>query len=281
MKRVPDSSRIGLKVLVSLPFAVCGCPVGVIMSICLQRHFASAWNLSKAGNDLVGLMVMTGLFFPWFIGPLSRLVFPPLRELSYSSWRIEKWSRIFGVLYFLASCLGLLFLLFNLDPLTQYQKRKNAARWTGKMATEWDTDQWTDELGTGWATDQWTDKMVVERARGNENASNPNAEPAAVDTGPVAAFEALGAAIERDASGHVVKVTCLRNEKITDGDLVHLKGLIDLKILYLGATQITDAGLVHLKGMTQLERLDLSETQVTDAGVAELQKAIPNCKISN
>ena len=149
------------------------------------------------------------------------------------------------------------------------------------MATEWATDQWTDELGTGWATDQWTDKMVAERSRGKENVANPNAEPAAVDTGPVAALEELGAAIERHASGHVVNVNCPRNEKITDGDLVHLKGLIDLKILYLGATQITDAGLVHLKGMTQLERLDLSETQVTDAGVAELQKAIPNCKISN
>ena len=274
MKRLLDSDslRMGLKVLVSLPFAVCGCPVGVIMSICLQQPFASAWNLSKAGNDLVGLMVMISLFFPWFIGPLSRLVFPPLRELSNSSWRIEKWSRILGVLYFLTSCLGLLFVLFGLDPLTQYQKRKNAARWTGRMATEWATDQWTDELGTGWATDQWTDKMVAERARGKENASNPNAGPAAVDTGPVAALEALGAAIERDASGNVVKVNCHRNEKITDGDLVHLKGLTKLKALRLSYAQITDAGLVHLRGLTTLRLLDLNETQITDAGLINLQE---------
>ena len=102
-----DSERMELKVLVSLAFAVCGCPVGIIMSFCLQRPFASAWNLSKAGHDLVGLMVMISLFFPWFIGPLSRLVIPPLRKLSYSSRRIEEWSRIFGVLYLLTSCLGL------------------------------------------------------------------------------------------------------------------------------------------------------------------------------
>ena len=265
MKRVPDSSRIGLKVLVSLPFAVCGCPVGVIMSICLQRPFASAWHLSKAGGDLVGLMVMIGLFFPWFIGPLSRLVFPPLRELSYSSWRIEKWSRIFGVLYFLASCLGLLFLLFILDPLTQYQKRKNDARWTGKMATGWATDQWTDELGTGWATDQWTDKMVAERAREKENASK---------------LAELGAAIERDASGDVVKVNCHHNARITDGDLVHLKRLTKLKALRLSYTWVTDKGLVHLQELTNLQALYLEDTQVTPAGIAELQKALPNCKIT-
>ena len=274
-----DSERMELKVLVSLAFAVCGCPVGIIMSFCLQRPFASAWNLSKAGHDLVGLMVMISLFFPWFIGPLSRLVFPPLRELSYSSWRIEKWSRIFGVLYFLASCLGLLFLLFILDPLTQYQKRKNAARWTGKMATEWATDQWTDELGTGWATDQWTDKMVAERARGKENVANPNAEPAAVETHPVAVLEELGAAIDQDAIGNVVKVNCHRNEKITDGDLVHLKGLTKLKTLHLSYTQITDAGLVHLKGLTNLASLYLGHTKVTDVGVAELQQSLPDCKI--
>ena len=265
MKRVPDSSWMGLKVLMSLPFAVCGCPVGVIMSICLQRPFASAWHLSKAGGDLVGLMVMIGLFFPWFIGPLSRLVFPPLRELSYSSWRIEKWSRIFGVLYFLASCLGLLFVLFILDPLTQYQKRKNDARWTGKMASEWATDQWTDEWATEWATDQWTEKMVAERAREKENASK---------------LAELGAAIERDASGNVVKVNCHLNARITDSDLVHLKGLTRLKALRLSYTWVTDKGLVHLQELTNLQALYLEDTQVTDAGIAGLQKALPNCDIS-
>ena len=92
----------------------------------------------------------------------------------------------------LASCLGLLFIL---APLTQHQKKRSAAdRRNAKLAIEW--------------------------IRGKENASNPNAEPAAVDTGPVAALEELGAAIERDASGHVVKVNCPHNDRITDGDPV-------------------------------------------------------------
>jgi hypothetical protein len=38
--------------------------------------------------------------------------------------------------------------------------------------------------------------------------------------------------------------------------------------------------LVHLKGLTNLKQLVLKGTKVTDAGVAELQKALPNCKIS-
>jgi Leucine-rich repeat (LRR) protein len=61
---------------------------------------------------------------------------------------------------------------------------------------------------------------------------------------------------------------------------VHLKGLSNLQKLYLRSTKITDAGLVHLKGLTKLQTLVLSETKVTEAGVAELQKALPNCKIS-
>ena len=62
--------------------------------------------------------------------------------------------------------------------------------------------------------------MAIEWIRGKENASNPNAEPAAVDTHPVAVLEELGAAIEQNAIGNVVKVNCQRNEKITDGDPV-------------------------------------------------------------
>jgi len=36
---------------------------------------------------------------------------------------------------------------------------------------------------------------------------------------------------------------------------------------------------VNLKGLTKLETLWLEGTHVTDAGVAELQKALPDCKI--
>jgi hypothetical protein len=49
--------------------------------------------------------------------------------------------------------------------------------------------------------------------------------------------------------------------------------------LSLGTTAVTDGGLQHLKGLTDLQVLYLDYTAVTDAGVADLQKAIPNCKI--
>ena len=42
----------------------------------------------------------------------------------------------------------------------------------------------------------------------------------------------------------------------------------------------TDAGLVHLKGLTNLEKLGLSNTKITRGEIAELQKALPNCRIS-
>ena len=69
--------------------------------------------------------------------------------------------------------------------------------------------------------------------------------------------------------------------KVTNDDLVHLKGLTSLQTLILGETKVTDAGLVHLVGLTNLKTLILRETQFTDAGIAELQKALPNCRIRN
>ena len=51
--------------------------------------------------------------------------------------------------------------------------------------------------------------------------------------------------------------------------------------VFLFRTQVTDADLAHLSGLTALEELYLSDTQVTSGGVAELQKALPNCRISS
>ena len=73
----------------------------------------------------------------------------------------------------------------------------------------------------------------------------------------------------------------LGSAPVTDDGLVHLQELTQLEILWLDSTRVTDAGLVHLKGLTQLKKLYLRGTQVTDAGVAELQKALPNCKIEH
>ena len=67
--------------------------------------------------------------------------------------------------------------------------------------------------------------------------------------------------------------------------LVHLKGLTNLQSLTLmgrfdNSSQITDAGLAHLKGLANLKKCNLLGTKITAAGVADLQKALPNCKIS-
>ena len=71
----------------------------------------------------------------------------------------------------------------------------------------------------------------------------------------------------------------ITNCKITDSGVEHLKDLKNLKKLGLQLTPVTDLSLQHLHSMKQLESLELQETKVTPQGIAELQKALPNCKI--
>ena len=84
-------------------------------------------------------------------------------------------------------------------------------------------------------------------------ADKPPAQVAVADA--IAALKKLRATIKQNEQGEVVEVS-------------------------LGNRKITDAGLVHLKGLVNLQTLDLAFTKTTDAGVADLQKALPNCKIS-
>jgi hypothetical protein len=69
-------------------------------------------------------------------------------------------------------------------------------------------------------------------------------------------------------------------QTITDAGLRELSGLESLAYIYLEDTQITDAGLMHLSGLKKLQYLSLYNTHVSSNGVDELQKALPNCKIS-
>lgn len=68
---------------------------------------------------------------------------------------------------------------------------------------------------------------------------------------------------------------------VTDAGMKHLAGFEKLERLNLFATSVTDAGLKDLAALKSLKSLDLSRTKATAAGVAELQKALPNCKINN
>jgi hypothetical protein len=76
-----------------------------------------------------------------------------------------------------------------------------------------------------------------------------------------------------------LRLLFIYNTTVTDAGLEHIKGLTQLLLLVLKNTNVTDAGLEHLKGLTQLQRLDIRYTKVTDDGVRKLQKALPNCKI--
>ena len=68
-----------------------------------------------------------------------------------------------------------------------------------------------------------------------------------------------------------LEVLFLSGPQLADAGLVHLKGLTQLKTLILGGTQVTGAGLVHLKGLTQLQEMWLNRTEVTDAGLEHLK----------
>ena len=96
---------------------------------------------------------------------------------------------------------------------------------------------------------------------------------------PVAELRSFGAKVTKDEQGKVIKVS-LYGTQVTDADIVHVKDMTKLQTLDVGQTPTTDAGLVYLKGLTNLYSLNLRYTQVTDAGIAELQKALPNCKIT-
>jgi internalin A len=66
---------------------------------------------------------------------------------------------------------------------------------------------------------------------------------------------------------------------VTDAGLKHLNCMQSLRVLDLSGLKVTDAGLKHLSDLKGLQHLNLFDTGVTDAGVAELQKALPKCKI--
>ncbi|MEZ6138939.1 MAG: hypothetical protein R3B84_00065 [Zavarzinella sp.] len=71
----------------------------------------------------------------------------------------------------------------------------------------------------------------------------------------------------------------LSGTQVTDDGLKELAGLKSLTSLGLVGTQVTDAGLKELAGLKSLTLLNLLETQVTSQAVAELQKALPKCRI--
>ena len=75
------------------------------------------------------------------------------------------------------------------------------------------------------------------------------------------------------------KVTFLNLERLQLTDVKGLEKLTQLKALYLNGNQLTD--LKRLEKLTQLEALSLADNHLTKAQIAELQKALPECKIGS
>jgi Leucine-rich repeat (LRR) protein len=112
------------------------------------------------------------------------------------------------------------------------------------------------------------DPVTKPKPGSKSKTDKPPAQAAVAD--PVAALKKLGATIKQNEQGEVVEVS-LRNRKLTDAGLVHLKGLTNLQTLSLGGTRITGAGLVHLKGLAKLETLNIRDCQIRDAGLVHLK----------
>ena len=71
----------------------------------------------------------------------------------------------------------------------------------------------------------------------------------------------------------------LAGTAIDDHDLAAVGRLTTLRELLLSGNRLTDAGLKHLAPLSNLAVLEVKDTGTTAAGVAELQKALPKCKI--
>jgi len=79
-----------------------------------------------------------------------------------------------------------------------------------------------------------------------------------------------------------LELLALSGTKTTDVGLEEVAKLKNLKTLLLRWTKITDAGLEKVAKLQNLTVLDLRGCErITDVGVAELQKALPKCKITH
>jgi hypothetical protein len=67
-----------------------------------------------------------------------------------------------------------------------------------------------------------------------------------------------------------VTVVCVSGTRFNDAGLERLKGVSDLRSLFLDGTLVTDKGLEAIGGLRRLEILDLSNSQVTDRGLQHL-----------
>ena len=100
------------------------------------------------------------------------------------------------------------------------------------------------------------------------NASMSKVDPALSEQ--IDRLKKLGARITLDDQNRVIGVN-LGERKVTDADLVHLRGLQHLQELDLTRTKITGAGLVNVKDLTALTKLFVTDTKDDDSGITHLK----------
>jgi hypothetical protein len=71
----------------------------------------------------------------------------------------------------------------------------------------------------------------------------------------------------------------LNGTLVSDTGMHHLARLKRLEWLNLHETHVTDDGLKQLRTLTSLKDLDIRETPTTRQAAAQLQEALPGCKI--
>ena len=71
----------------------------------------------------------------------------------------------------------------------------------------------------------------------------------------------------------------LYRANLTDRSAAYIGTMKQLQRLTFFDVAITDDGLEHLKHLTSLAYFGISSTRTTSSGIAELQKALPNCRI--
>ncbi len=101
------------------------------------------------------------------------------------------------------------------------------------------------------------------------------ADSAADSAAEVAALEAQGAKIRKNADGNVV-VLDARGTEITGAELGNLPEMKDLKDLKLSGAQVTDATLATLAAFQNLTSLALDKTSITDAALVEQVSKLPH-----
>jgi hypothetical protein len=66
---------------------------------------------------------------------------------------------------------------------------------------------------------------------------------------------------------------------LADEALRYVGCLSGVELLSIRSIPITDAGLRYIRGMNDLREVFLDHTQVTAAGEADLRKSLPNCRL--